>query len=717
MKRLQLVSFFSIAAVFACKEPTQATISRGDVDAGAEGARDDEDTDRNPDDDGDTDAPDDDAADDDGSPSDDDSDDTSGDDDGSDPDDVMFGGGGDDAGEGEPEPTTGSGGDSSGSGGEADTGDDDDGSEQGSGGDGSGGENADPGAGGASGSGTECAGHLDCQWDEHCDDGACRADGCLAGTSYCDGLAVMECEPSGRQYSLWGTCNGSRCVEFGNFASCEYSSCAPGVEYCLPGENLVRRCNDDGETTEVIEDCAASGEVCVGSLCYPVVCEAGERTCEGNSLLECSPEGHRMGSGGTCTSGRYCDAEAQACVRQICQPNVRVCDGNVATRCSETGLDYAPDGIDCSATGEVCSAGECKPVICSANEQFCENNGIRTCNGNGTSSTLLESCQAVTEYCDPATVTCQPAECAANSAWCEENVAYVCNALGSSSAQTDCATTNQFCLDGECLDLECLPDSRFCDGNVVMQCNAQGTSITVYDGCSEIEYCEGGVCRDMVCSPSLPGCDGDRAAVCNDEGSAYLGGGDECSSPEYCKDARCTDALFWEGFEDRQFYDWSGVITNNVSEVGIVLSAANGSSAALRIERTNIDGYGNGLSHAFDSIQPSVVRWWVNSPYAGWLVGFFELRQETGDQLLRVHFNSSSVVINNVSTGADYEANTWYPFELQLDWVAQTADLIFDGAVVATDVPFSNPGTSIQALDIYNYEQNGVAFFDEIEFR
>jgi hypothetical protein len=720
MKKLPPLLTFALAGVVTCAAPEQVAVSN-DGDAGSQVAGDDDGSGSNGTDDGegtdddvsspdDDDSPGEDVSDDDANP-----DDDSGGSDPLDEDDVMFGGG---------DPNVSAGGAGNGAGGTPGSGNGGDGTgEGGESTDGSGGREANAGSGqmgnaGAQGAGVTCSSNLDCQADEYCLDGECLADGCVAGTSYCDGAFVMSCDMWGREYSRWGDCGEGGCVEFGDFASCANTSCAPGFDFCVPGENLVRRCNDDADTSEVIEDCAASGQVCVGSACYPVVCEPGERACsESGIVTECSPQGDRMQGQGGCNSGTYCDAEAGSCVPQICPPNRDVCVDNVARVCDETGLEYLPGGVDCSAAGEVCTDGECLPVVCEAGTQFCESNGVYSCNGIGTDAEIVQNCSAVTEYCDPETVTCLPSDCTPDYAWCEENTRYLCDSLGASSQTTDCGETGQYCLDGSCQDLSCLPDSTFCDeagGNFVRKCNAVGSSSSSYDSCSSSEYCEGAACHPIECSPNVRGCDGQRPAVCNENGSAYLPGGETCADPEYCVDAICTDALFWDGFEDGTFANWYSPSSQSEAELS---SGANGSMYGIAVERIGSDRFGDGVYRTVDTLQPSAVSWWGYDVTPGGLVGYVDLISDEGESLVVVGFGSPGISVNLDPGEQPFSSGTWYPFEIRLDWVARTVDVSFDSVVIATDVPFRGSGTGIDRIELYNYDQDTRALYDEFELR
>jgi hypothetical protein len=579
---------------------------------------------------------------------------------------------------------------------------------------GNGGSNSNPSGGGGAGSGLSCLDAWDCAVDEYCDDGVCKPDTCLPGTSYCDGNDVMECDRYGGGYSFWGSCQV--CTEYGDFASCE-PGCAPGAEFCIPGENLLRLCNADQHSSEVVEDCAASGQVCVGSGCYPVVCEPGTRSCDGNSIVECKAQGNATFVPGSCTSGRYCDEEALACRPQICSPNTLVCDDTIATRCNEFGSGYQPDGVDCADTDEECVNGACKPVVCDPDMEFCQGNDVRLCGSDGTSSSPVLSCTTL-QYCDPQAPSCVDRECTPNLSWCEDNVGFTCDALGAGTldAGTDCGATGQFCLDGECLDLDCLPDSTYCDGQVVRKCNATGTGTSSLNTCSDQQYCEDAACHNEVCLPDYPDCDGDRAAICNANGSGYLDGGDVCGASESCLDGTCTDALFWEGFEDHQPYDWGGTIANPLSDWGLS-SGANGSNTSLSITRVNATAYGDGLYHLFDAVSPTVVRWWAMSTIQAYDTAYFDLTSDTNDLLVRVYLSGAQVYVNGVPTGVSYSAAVWYPFELDIDWVAGTLDCYFDSQLIETNVPLINPGTAIDRLDLYAHDQGATAKFDEIEFR
>lgn len=73
--------------------------------------------------------------------------------------------------------------------------------------------------------------------------------------------------------------------------------CVESAERC--SANRLEECNDDGTAWVVVDDCSASGELCVmGTGCAPCVPDA--LACQGQDVVRCRPDGSAFDVVGTC---------------------------------------------------------------------------------------------------------------------------------------------------------------------------------------------------------------------------------------------------------------------------------------------------------------------------------------------------------------------------------------------------------------------------------
>ncbi len=98
----------------------------------------------------------------------------------------------------------------------------------------------------------------------------------------------QHCAPINGQ----GTCVNNTCADL---------NCGP-TEVCSPTPGGGAICKDISCTSDV--ECAPS-DYCNGVLCVPDVCAAGSRTCLGNDLYECSPNGGGQSLKYACGSTSY----------------------------------------------------------------------------------------------------------------------------------------------------------------------------------------------------------------------------------------------------------------------------------------------------------------------------------------------------------------------------------------------------------------------------
>lgn len=205
--------------------------------------------------------------------------------------------------------------------------------------------------------------------------------------------------------------------------------CTPEVVSCTDDERAVK-CASDGLSETVLDDCGASGEVCVAGACAEVVCTPGERFCSGNAVHQCTDKGDSSTVYASCTAAQYCDDGTATCKAKVCTPNEPACSGDIATTCNAEGSGFAAGGVDCSSSSLVCSAGECKTQVCEPNTAFCGAGAVRRCSDDGLFSTVVQTCGS-SQYCDDASAACKAQICTPGAAVRSGDTATSCNAEGS----------------------------------------------------------------------------------------------------------------------------------------------------------------------------------------------------------------------------------------------------------------------------------------------
>jgi hypothetical protein len=85
------------------------------------------------------------------------------------------------------------------------------------------------------------------------------------------------------------------------------SLCGPGEVRCM--SNMLELCADDGQSWISQDDCGARGLVCDGTRGC-VACAADTRTCDGQAVVRCRPDGSGFDTIATCdgTQGQVCNA-------------------------------------------------------------------------------------------------------------------------------------------------------------------------------------------------------------------------------------------------------------------------------------------------------------------------------------------------------------------------------------------------------------------------
>jgi hypothetical protein len=208
-----------------------------------------------------------------------------------------------------------------------------------------------------------CASNNDCAGTRNCQAGSCVRDICVGGTATCESGGLATCNDAGSSLGAPIAClTRQTCTEDRAGAGrCADWVCTPSSMGCsLTSERRVT-CSADGLEETVVEDCAASMQLCIDAtgMCADAVCEPNETFCQGNTIQLCNSTGTASSLYQTCTTAQFCNPTTVMCVAQLCSPNMPACDGNVFTTCNATGNGYTGTRTDCTTSDQFCSLTGC----------------------------------------------------------------------------------------------------------------------------------------------------------------------------------------------------------------------------------------------------------------------------------------------------------------------------------------------------------------------
>jgi hypothetical protein len=151
-------------------------------------------------------------------------------------------------------------------------------------------------------------------------------------------------------------------------------------------------------------------------------------------------------------------------------------------------------------------------------------------------------------------------------------------------------------------------------------------------------------------------------------------------------------------FEDGSTTEWMGVtsalVTNSVLVVSDTAAAATTRSLQVGTTANPIYFIGGttGAYHAFTAGQIPRVRFWgrVGSATSNSRLRLMSA-ESTATVVITAGFGTNgSFAAGTVAVATPYSANTWYQFEITLDWAARTYSVRVGGALVASNVAFSD---------------------------
>jgi hypothetical protein len=299
---------------------------------------------------------------------------------------------------------------------------------------------------------------------------------------------------------------------------------------------------------EVTSDCS-QGEQCAFGRCVPIVIEEpGEGGLGGSapsSAGASSSAGAPFASGGeTGAAGEATSAAAGSGGEPAsCEPGKKSCDGPTVRVCESDGLGSLI--LDTCKLSQVCREGACKDIVCVPEAEFCQENAVRACDEDGAGSREVQPC-GTGRYCSAqdGKANCGATKCAPDEALCNGGIATQCAADGSGPKPggTDCESSSQVCVDGQCRGKLCTPGERVCQHDDVYVCSPNGATLELFADCTANEACdiELASCRARLCEPGKLSCDSSRVVSCNALGTGWVQSGTDCAKDDaLCVEGSC----------------------------------------------------------------------------------------------------------------------------------------------------------------------------------
>ncbi len=306
-----------------------------------------------------------------------------------------------------------------------------------------------------------------------------------------------------------GATGGQSGQRAGNHSALQPAVCTANLATCN-GIGAARVCATDGSAW--LETQCAVGAACEDGQCRSLICQPGSRGCDGDTVVQCSARGVSHTKAGACGASETC--VGGECVAKLCKPGARQCAGNVLATCSADGLDWQQSPC---ASDQACDVDAqtklpaCVAQVCAAGTTVCKAGKVVACDGKGLKESVQSDCAATNQAClDGA---CADYVCEPGQKGCDGVNVAQCQGMGTNWTITSCPAS-QACLEGACAPVTCVADEVFCDGNSVAKCNSTGTGHAVLLACTAKQVCKQGACAvaTVVCGDGL--CDGDEATSC-----------------------------------------------------------------------------------------------------------------------------------------------------------------------------------------------------------
>jgi len=370
----------------------------------------------------------------------------------------------------------------------------------------------------------------------------CTAPTISSGTEICNG-SDDDCD--GSTDEMLGSPIGDTCGAVG---------CMPGLLTCVdPDMNPLT----ENSEIQCVGTMGGSAEVCNG---VDDDCDVTIDEDVAGVGIGCYPAG-LAGCTGDATIGFTCEGICQPGTTICAPPNIN-CDGFIGPETEDScdGMDNDCDGnVDegatCPGPGDICSGGGC--VTACDNTEFpcafgffckvlddskCTNPPCRFCfedQCTGVTCQPGETCEPETGACnDPCdTTTCQTGEtCFAGGCFDCFDAGFGCpsgeNCIAGSSGVGTCETDlcfgvicgpEQFCRDGDCVDITCDPEcvagercvNGSCEADLCADVTCTNNRVcNPTNGECESDLCVGVNCpAGQACQPSTGGCAADSCAL------------------------------------------------------------------------------------------------------------------------------------------------------------------------------------------------------------
>ncbi len=347
-----------------------------------------------------------------------------------------------------------------------------------------------------------------CPIGQSCKDSICENQ-CAAGKQTCGIYSILTCAADGigqTKQACPSLPSGKpgACAELPSGATCTAIDCKPYMKFCF--QNAVFDCGASGDTSLVV-DCnkpAPDGSIltCDGGECVAKKCTPFTKVCaDVGTVATCKSDGSGYDKA-YCSTNFACGDGT--CNPVICNPGQKVCDGNGVIVCNESGTSLT-SVKDCTATAQFCLKGSCGPQVCQPSSTFCAAGQLATCNGLGNKFSS-QACP-VGQACQGD--SCQPAVCKALELECDGKSVEQCDPYGSSWLPIkDCGSIGKACFAGTCVDTVCQPLAKSCVGDQLAICKGDGTGTTV-QSCDDGDACTTDSCDPLknACSHTGKSCE------------------------------------------------------------------------------------------------------------------------------------------------------------------------------------------------------------------
>jgi hypothetical protein len=368
----------------------------------------------------------------------------------------------------------------------------------------------------------------DCQNDV-CIDGRCERVICEAGTYTCRDDTVYFCDYSGTNEVFVQNCESSQyCLSGSSF--CRADNCIADSTYC-DGNSIVT-CSSDG-SGPIGEARPCEGRVCSLGVCRDRICSGYHCGDDGN-VYSCSPDGLAAAVYDICQPNERCEEGSSSC--KACTPGAPICLGNSAATCNANGSGSTDAGRSCG--NDICENGECKPVVCTPG-YTCHGGLLTHCEYPGTRPPTDIRC-GLGQYCDAARGDCLTKACEPYQKYCSGGQAFTCDSLGSGPiGGVEVCNEGYTCFGGLCQFISCEVGDVKCAQGVLRTCASHQTSWDT-TSCPNGQVCNDGMnsCSAPACQPNQNYCNGNEVQTCNAYGFGPVGYGTDCY-PQTCVDGTC----------------------------------------------------------------------------------------------------------------------------------------------------------------------------------